>query len=176
MGGQLLEEVVAYAETSGCRRKFLLHYFGEEYDDSQCDKMCDNCRYPKEKHEVKNEVKTALEVILKLKEGYSTKVIVDFQMGKSSKEMTDFEFSKLEGYGSGVDKGEVFWYSILRQALLAGLLEKEIENYGVLKLTPSGKAYIQKPKSLKIPINRDFSKEKIEMTMRRVKWWRSMKF
>ncbi len=161
MGGQLLEEVVAYAETSGCRRKFLLHYFGEDYDDSHCGGNCDNCRYPKEKHEVKNEVKTALEVVMKLKEGYSTKVIVDFLMGKSSKEMTEYEFSKLEGYGSGIEKGEVFWYSILRQALLAGLLEKEIENYGVLKVTAAGKAYIQKPKSLKIPINRDFSQEKI---------------
>jgi ATP-dependent DNA helicase RecQ len=161
MGGQLLEEVVAYAETSGCRRKFLLHYFGEEYDDTNCGGMCDNCRYPKEKHEVKNEVKTALEVVLKLKEGYSTKVIVDFLMGKSSKEMNEFEFSKLEGYASGAEKGEVFWYSILRQALLAGLLEKEIENYGVLKVTPEGKAYIKKPKSLKIPINRDFSDEKL---------------
>ncbi|MDQ3015563.1 MAG: DNA helicase RecQ [Bacteroidota bacterium] len=162
MGGQLLEEVVAYAETSGCRRKFLLHYFGEEYDDSQCDGMCDNCRFPKEKHEVKNEVKTALEVVLRLKESYSTKVIVDFLVGKASKEMTEFEFNKLEGYGSGLDKGEVFWYSILRQALLAGLLEKEIENYGVLKVTVQGKSYIQKPKSLKIPINRDFSIEKTE--------------
>jgi ATP-dependent DNA helicase RecQ len=161
MGGQLLEEVVAYAETSGCRRKFLLHYFGEEYDDSNCGGMCDNCRYPKEKHEVKNEVKTALEVVMKLKEGYSTKVIVDFLMGKSSKEMNEFEFSKLEGYGSGMEKGDIFWYSILRQALLAGLMEKEIENYGVLKVTPSGTDYIQKPKSLKIPINRDFSQEKI---------------
>ncbi len=159
MGGQLLEEVVAYAETSGCRRKFLLHYFGEEYDDSQCDGMCDNCRFPKEKHEVKNEVKTALEVVLRLKESYSTKVIVDFLVGKASKEMIEFEFNKLEGYGSGIERGEVFWYSILRQALLAGLLEKEIENYGVLKVTASGKTYIQKPKSLKIPINRDFSIE-----------------
>jgi ATP-dependent DNA helicase RecQ len=161
MGGQLLEEVVAYAETSSCRRKFLLHYFGEEYDDGQCDGMCDNCRYPKEKHEVKNEVKTALEVVLKLKEGYSTKVIVDFLVGKASKEMTEFEFSKLEGYAAGAEKGDVFWYSILRQALLAGLLEKEIENYGVLKVTDLGKAYIKKPKSLKIPINRDFSDEKL---------------
>ncbi len=159
MGGQLLEEVVAYAETSGCRRKFLLHYFGEEYDDSQCDGMCDNCRFPKEKHEVKNEVKVALEVVLRLKESYSTKVIVDFLVGKGSKEMIEFEFNKLEGYGSGIEKGEVFWYSILRQALLAGLLEKEIENYGVLKVTAQGKTYIQKPKSLKIPINRDFSIE-----------------
>ncbi len=161
MGGQLLEEVVAYAETSSCRRKFLLHYFGEDFDESHCDGYCDNCRYPKEKHEVKNEVKTALEAVLKLKEGYSTKVIVDFLVGKSSKEMNEFEFSKLEGYGSGAEKGEVFWYSILRQALLAGLLEKEIENYGVLKVTESGKAYIKKPKSLKIPINRDFSDEKL---------------
>lgn len=161
MGGQLLEEVVAYAETSGCRRKFLLHYFGEEYDDKNCGGMCDNCRYPKEKHEVKNEVKAALEVVLRLKERYTTKLIVDFLMGKTTKEMTDFEFNKLAGYGSGTEKGEVFWYSILRQALLAGLLLKEIENYGVLKVTDAGKAYIQKPKSLKIPFNRDFSIEKI---------------
>lgn len=160
MGGQLLEEVVAYAETSGCRRKFLLHYFGEEFDDTSCDGMCDNCRYPKEKIEVKSEVKTALEAILTLKEGYTTKVIVDFLMGKSSKEMTEYEFSKLPGYGTGNEKGEVFWYSIIRQALLAGLLEKEIENYGVLKIPAAGKSYIQKPKSLKIPINRDFSIEK----------------
>ncbi|MEO6130333.1 MAG: DNA helicase RecQ, partial [Saprospiraceae bacterium] len=161
MGGQLLEEVVAYAETSGCRRKFLLHYFGEEYDDKQCEGNCDNCRFPKEKHEVKNEVKLALEVILKLKEGYSTKVIVDFMMGKSSKEMNEYAFNQLEGYGTGIEKGDVFWYSIVRQALLAGLLEKEIENYGVLKLTPAGKSYIQKPKSLMIPLNRDFSNEKL---------------
>ena len=161
MGGQLLEEVVAYAETSGCRRKFLLHYFGEEYDDHNCGGMCDNCRFPKEKHEVKNEVKKALEIVLRLKEGYTTKVMVDFLMGKSTKEMTEYEFDKLEGYGTGAEKGEVFWYSILRQALLAGLLQKEIENYGVLKVTPQGKNYIQKPKSLKIPMNRDFSVEKI---------------
>jgi superfamily II DNA helicase RecQ len=91
------------------------------------------------KHEVKNEVKAALEVVLKLKEGYSTKVIVDFLMGKSSKEMTDFEFSKLEGYGSGMEKGEVFWYSILRQAL-CGFTEKF--NYGVQGNAAGG--YIQK--------------------------------
>lgn len=161
MGGQLLEEVVAYAETSGCRRKFLLHYFGEGYDDGQCGGKCDNCRYPKEKHEVKNEIKKALEVVLRLKEGYSTKVIVDFLMGKSTKEMTEYGFNTLEGYGTGEAKGEVFWYSILRQALLAGLLEKSIENYGVLRVNKQGKDYIQKPKSLKIPLNRDFSIEKI---------------
>lgn len=159
MGGQLLEEVVAYAETSGCRRKFLLHYFGEDYNDDQCGGMCDNCRFPKEKHEVKSEVKSALEVILRLKEGYSTKVIVDFLMGKGSKEMIEFGFNKLDGYGTGTEKGDVFWYSILRQALLAGLLEKEIENYGVLKVTSQGHEYILKPKSLMIPINRDFSME-----------------
>lgn len=162
MGGQLLEEVVAYAETSGCRRKFLLHYFGEEYDDGQCDGNCDNCRFPKEKHEVKNEVKAALEVVLRLKEGYSTKVIVDFLMGKGTKEMTEYGFNLLEGYGTGAEKGEVFWYSICRQALLAGLLGKEIENYGVLHVTDLGKAYIEKPKSLKIPLNRDFSVEKVD--------------
>ncbi len=161
MGGQLLEEVVAYAETSGCRRKFLLHYFGEAYDDTNCGENCDNCRYPKEKHEVKQEVLAALEAVLKLKEGYSTKIIVDFLMGKSSKEMNDFEYSKLEGYGAGIEKGEVFWYSILRQALLAGFMSKEIENYGVLKLTKVGHAFIKKPKSFKIPINRDFSDEKL---------------
>lgn len=160
MGGQLLEEVVAYAETSGCRRKFLLHYFGEDYNDSNCGGMCDNCRFPKEKHEVKNEVKAALEDVLRLKERYSTKVIVDFLMGKGTKEMIEYGFNTLEGYGKGAEKGEVFWYSILRQALLAGLLSKEIENYGVLKVTDAGKAYIEKPKSLKIPINRDFSIEK----------------
>ncbi len=163
MGGQLLEEVVAYAETSGCRRKFLLHYFGEDYDDSNCDGHCDNCRYPKEKHEVKLEVKEALEAVLRLKEGYSTKVIVDFLMGKSSKEMTEYGFNTLEGYGGGKEKGEVFWYSILRQALLAGLLNKEIENYGVLKLTEKGKGFMKKPKSFKIPINRDFSEEKMNL-------------
>lgn len=157
LAGQLMEEIIAYSETSSCRRKFLLHYFGETFDDNNCQDKCDNCQYPKEKQEVTNEMHFALKVIRDLNENYGVKLIADFITGKSSKEIKTFNFDSKEDFGSGKEKGEIFWHSILRQAILHDLVYKEIEEYGLLRLTDQGRAYIEKPFKAEIPINRDFS-------------------
>lgn len=157
LSAQLMEEVIAYAETSSCRRKFLLHYFGEEYDDSTCSNMCDNCKYPKEKVEVGDHMRLALQCIEQLNENYTVKVLIEFVMGVASKEMKDFKFDKLPLFGKGSDKDELFWHTIFRQAILLDLIYKEIEQYGLLKLTDKGRAFIKKPESVMIPLNRDFS-------------------
>ncbi|MBK9255011.1 MAG: RecQ family ATP-dependent DNA helicase [Saprospiraceae bacterium] len=157
LSAQLMEEVIAYAETSSCRRQFLLHYFGEEYNDDRCNNMCDNCKHPKQKEEVKDQMKLALQVIEQLNENYTVKILVEFVTGKLSKDMKDFKFDKLPLFGKGVDKDELFWHSIFRQAILNDLLFKEIEQYGILKLTDKGKAFIKNPHSIMIPLNRDFT-------------------
>ena len=157
LSAQLMEEVIAYAETSTCRRKFLLHYFGEEYDVVNCGNMCDNCKHPKQKEEVKDEMKLALQVVTQLNENYTVKILVEFITGKMSKEMKDFKFDKLPLFGSGSSKDELFWHTIFRQAILYNLLYKEIEQYGILKITDDGKKFIKHPESILIPLNRDFT-------------------
>ena len=163
LGGQLLEEVVAYSETSACRRKFLLHYFGEEFDDQNCDNMCDNCKHPKEKVEVQNDMVAVLKTVALLKENYGIKVISDFMNGTMSKEIRQFEYNKLEGFGTGKDQGEIYWHSIIRQAILNGFLYKEIEQYGLLKMTDAGHDFIANPYSIQIPINHDYSDAALEV-------------
>lgn len=157
LGAQLMEEIIAYTETSACRRKFLLHYFGEEYTEDKCNNKCDNCRYPKEKVSVVKEMKVAIEAILQLNEKYTIKTLVEFITGKSTKEMKDFKFDKLPLFGAGKEKGELFWHSIFRHAILNNLVLKEIEQYGVLKVSELGHKFIKKPYEISIPINRDFS-------------------
>jgi len=157
LGTQLMEEMIAYAETSTCRRTFLLHYFGESYDERNCQCMCDNCKNPKEKIEAQSEMHAALKAVDLLKENFGIKVIVDFLVGKKGKEVLDFNFDKLEGYGRGKEKGEIFWHSILRQAILQGYLYKEIEQYGILKMTDQGRNFIDKPHSVQITLNHDYS-------------------
>lgn len=105
--------------------------------------MCDNCKYPKQKEEVKDEMKLALQVIQQLNENYTVKILVEFVVGKSSKEMKDFKFDKLPLFGAGVAKDELFWHTIFRQAILHDLLYKEIEQYGILKITDDGKKFIK---------------------------------
>ncbi|MEM8528434.1 MAG: DNA helicase RecQ [Bacteroidota bacterium] len=156
MGMQLMDEVTAYAETTACRRKFLLHYFGEEYDDSKCDNMCDNCRYPKEKIEVQAEIHQAINSVLALEENYGIKTLVDFSKGKSTKQMKDFKFDKKPLFGVGKDKDDNFWFSIYRQALLQGLLRKDIESYGLLKVTNKGRDFLENPYDFFISLNQDF--------------------
>ncbi|MFN8339540.1 MAG: DNA helicase RecQ [Saprospiraceae bacterium] len=157
LSAQLMDEVIAYAETNTCRRKFLLHYFGEEYDDSKCTNMCDNCKFPKQKEEVQSEMKLALQVVQQLNENYTIKILVEFITGKLSKEMKDFKFDKLPLFGTGAAKDELFWHTIFRQAVLHDFLFKEIEQYGILKLSEDGKKFIKHPESVKIPLNRDFT-------------------
>lgn len=157
LSAQLMDEVIAYAETNTCRRKFLLHYFGEEYDDSKCTNMCDNCKFPKQKEEVQSEMKLALQVVQQLNENYTIKILVEFITGKLSKEMKDFKFDKLPLFGAGSAKDELFWHTIFRQAVLHDYLYKEIEQYGILKLSDEGKKFIKHPVSVMIPLNRDFT-------------------
>ena len=154
---QLMDEIIAYSETSACRRKFLLHYFGEQYDDADCEKMCDNCKNPPKKQEVKDEMQLALKNIVTLNQGYGVKIIADFIKGVNSKEIKEYNFNKNEMFASGQDKELLFWHSILRQAILHNLIYKDIEKYGLLKLTDAGKEYIKNPTSIQIPINRDYS-------------------
>jgi len=156
MGALLMHEVTAYAETSSCRRKFLLHYFGEEYDDSNCGGKCDNCKYPKEKIEVSKEMQQAFNAILSLNENYDIKMVVDYIVGTSTQSIQQYGFNKLELFGVGKDQGETFWHSIIRNALLTNLLLKDIEQYGVLKLSEAGHAYLDKPYEIEIAINRAF--------------------
>jgi ATP-dependent DNA helicase RecQ len=157
MGALLMQEMTAYSETTSCRRRFLLHYFGENYDERKCNNMCDNCRHPKDKVEVKEEMQLALEAIVELKENFTMKTLIDFVLGNNTKEMKDFEYHKLELFGDGKDKGEIFWQSIYQQALLANLIYKDIEQYGILKMTEAGHEFVKSPKSFQIAINRDYS-------------------
>lgn len=163
MGAQLMQEVMAYAETTACRRRFLLHYFGEHYDDSNCGDMCDNCRYPKQKIEVQTELQQILSAVSQLDENYGIKTIVEFIMGEETKEMKDYKFHKKQLFGAGKDKDESFWGSILRQALLNDFIYKDIESYGTLKLTQKGRDYIKKPYSFQISLNHNYEKEPVDL-------------
>ena len=159
MGAQLMQEVMAYSETTACRRRFLLHYFGEEYDEENCNKMCDNCRHPKERQEVREQVVQALKAVKQLDENYPLKTMIQFVLGRETKQMLDYEFDKRAGFGVGKEQGEVFWSSVFRQALLNNLIRKDIESYGLIKMTEAGEAFLRKPRSFEIPIDHDFEKE-----------------
>lgn len=162
MGVQLMQEVMAYAETTACRRRFLLHYFGEEYNEDNCNKMCDNCRHPKEKVEVKEEVLIALKAVVQLDENYGIKTLIDFIKGKGTKEIKDFRFDQRAGFGAGKDKDDTFWSSVIRQALLNNLIYKDVETYGLIKMHPAGHAFIAAPTSFEIPIDHNYEAEMAE--------------
>ena len=162
MGAQLLQEIMAFSETASCRRKFLLHYFGEEFDDSQCESMCDNCKNPKEKIEVQEYLHQALRAVEVLNENFKIKSISEFLIGSDTKEMNDFKFNELDLFGIGKDKDQHFWNSLLRQALLQSHLYKDIENYGLLRLTAKGKEFIDKPSPFFMTLNHEY-KDVIEV-------------
>jgi ATP-dependent DNA helicase RecQ len=156
MGAQLLEEIIAYCETGSCRRTFLMHYFGEEFKEEQCSDLCDNCKTPKEKLSVKEEMKIALGIIQELNEKHVLKLLVEFAIGRETKELKDFRYTSRNLFGALKGKDELFIYSLFRQSLLYDLTYKEIEEYGVIKLTDKGKAFINKPHEVLIPINHDY--------------------
>ena len=158
MSAQLMQEIMAYAETTACRRKFLLHYFGEEYDDDNCNEMCDNCRHPKEKIEVQEQMHQALVSVESLNENYGIKSLIDFILGKPTKEMVDFKHNQLPLYGAGKDQDEVFWSSVFRRGLLGNFVYKDIENYGLFRLTDKGRAFIKKPRPVQISLNHNYDK------------------
>ena len=160
IGRQLLVETAAYAETSVCRRKMLLHYFGEVYPKDNCGN-CDNCLHPKAEIEAKDQLVTALTAILAIKENFRADYVIDFIIGKETDEILAHHHEELDSFGSGADEDEKIWNPVIRQALIAGYLKKEVENYGLLKVTSAGKKFIKSPHSFMIVKDAEFSEEDI---------------
>lgn len=158
MGAQLIGETVAYAESAICRRKVLLHYFGEEYDDHKCNNMCDNCLHPKDKIEVKDTVFTVLEAIRQLKEMFGIDYVINVVLGRTNTQIQAYKHDRLKCFSMGAhfQMDEHFWESLVRQMMVEGLIRKDIEEYGLLKLTDKGKAFLKKPYSLKLSLNHKF--------------------
>ncbi len=149
IGRQLLQETAAYAETSVCRRKMLLHYFGEQYDKDNCGN-CDNCLHPKTKIEGMNQLVIVLKAIIALKENFRSDYLIDFIMGHETEEIIAHKHQDHELFGMGEDEEEKIWNPVIRQALIAGYIRKEVENYGLLKITASGKRFLKNPQSFMI--------------------------
>ncbi len=155
IGRQLLQETAAYAETSVCRRKMLLHYFGETYDKDNCHN-CDNCLHPKKKIEAGRELAIALRAISAIKENFRSDYVINFILGRETDEILAHKHNELEEFGSGEDEDEKVWAPLLRQALIAGYLKKEVENYGLLKITAAGRKFISSPQSFMIVEDQEF--------------------
>jgi ATP-dependent DNA helicase RecQ len=158
IGKQLLQETAAYAESCVCRRKLLLHYFGEEYHQENCGN-CDNCLHPKEKREGKDALLIILKAVVAIKEAFQQPYLIDFVKGRSTDEIVSHKHDQLEEFGSGEDEYPKIWNPVIRQALIAGYLDKEVENYGVLKITPAGRKFIKNPTSFMIVEDNDFSEQ-----------------
>ena len=159
IGKQMLTETAAFAETSSCRRKFLLHYFGEEFDAQRCNGMCDNCRHPRQSFDAMEDLSLALKAVAEIKEKHKIKDVVNVVMGTLTSVAKTYKHNVLSTWGEGVehDKDEKFWQAVLRQAIVNGFLLKDIENYGLLKLTDKGRAYMKKPVSIKFTRDHDFA-------------------
>ncbi len=155
---ELLFETVAYAESSVCRHKLLLHYFGEEYTKDNCG-ACDNCLNPKEKFEGKDDIRLVLKTVEHTKQQFKAKIIADLIAGVKSGDIKSIKLDKNEMFGKGSEKDSKYWFMVVRQALINRLLEKEIENYGILKLTQKGKEFIQKPYSILIAKDHDYDSD-----------------
>jgi ATP-dependent DNA helicase RecQ len=156
IGKQLLLETVSYAESSVCRRKLLLHYFGEEYLKENCE-ACDNCLHPKSQFEGNEAVINVLETILAVKEKFKADHIANILSGKVTSAIKSYKHHKLEFFGIGEDKDEKFWNMVIRQALIAKFLTKDIENYGLLKLTEKGMGFLENPTSFMLAEDHDYA-------------------
>ena len=156
MARQLVQEMVSYAESSACRRMNILRYFGEDYTEPNCGN-CDNCTHPKPQVEATDEMAFALETITAMKQAFKPKDIIDVLMGRSSSTIRTYELDQLEQYGGGTDHDDLFWRAVLRQGVFENLLVKDIEKYGVLKLTTAGNKYIKKPYSIMVTPDHDYS-------------------
>jgi ATP-dependent DNA helicase RecQ len=156
IGKQLLLETVSYAESSVCRRKLLLHYFGEEYLKENCE-ACDNCLHPKSQFEGNEAVVSVLETVLAVKEKFKADHIANILSGKVTSAIKSYKHHKLEFFGIGEDKDEKFWNMVIRQALIAKFLTKDIENYGLLKLTEKGMEFLENPTSFMLAEDHDYA-------------------
>ena len=156
IGKQLLQETAAYAESSVCRRKLLLHYFGETYDKDNC-QNCDNCLHPKERIEASAALVVVLKAVLAVKENFRTPYIIDFIKGRRTDDIVSHSHDKLEEFGSGEDMDEKLWNPVIRHAMLAGFLKKDVESYGLLKVTAAGKRYLKDPSPFMVVKDADFN-------------------
>jgi len=157
MGGQLISETLAYVESGVCRRKLLLHYFGEEYTQENCGN-CDNCINPKEKLEVKDSVKITLDAINELDERFGIDYVVNIILGRSNPQIQTFRHEKLKSFGKGLimKMDANFWNSLIRQMMLEGMIRKDIEEYGLLKITEKGQKFLKKPYSIMVALNHQY--------------------
>ena len=165
IGKELLLETAAYAESSVCRRKLLLHYFGEVYTQDNCEN-CDNCLNPKRQVEAKDLLYAVLETVLALKEKFKTDHVIDVLLGKETSEVVSYQHDELDVFGSGTDQDEKTWNAVIRQALISRYIDKDIENYGLLKITQGGRDFLQNPVSFKVIEDNDFDDAEEEITMR----------
>ncbi len=162
IGKQLLQETAAYAESSVCRRKMLLHYFGEEYEPDNCG-SCDNCLHPKVKVEAKEALLIVLKAIVAIKEDFRTDYVIDFVEGKEgNNDIIAHKHNELEEFGAGEDMDNKLWNPVIRQALISGFIKKDVENYGILKLTAAGKKFLKSPTSFMIVLDNEFNEEEEE--------------
>jgi len=159
IGKQMLSETASFAETSSCRRKFILHYFGEEFNEVLCNEMCDNCRHPKQRFEAQEDLELAIECVTESKEKHKVKDIINILTGTLTATGKSYKHDALECWGKGVehDKDDKFWNAVLRQAIVNGFFSKDIENYGLVKITDKGKEFLKKPYSIKFTRDNDFS-------------------
>lgn len=156
IGGLLIAETAAFAESGQCRRKLLLHYFGENFNDKDCNGMCDNCAHPKPKHDVTEAVTTALSALKSLNGEFSMTHVVNFIIGKKIDSIKDYQHDKLPMFGAGKDHDKVFWKSVMRLALVNGYLNKNIEKYGLLSVSEQGMEYLAKPVRHEMSVDTEF--------------------
>jgi len=164
IGNQLLLETQAYAESSVCRRKLLLHYFGEEYTEENCG-CCDNCMKPRKFIEGQELLSLVLETILTVKEKFKAEHIVDILKGNETSDVKSYQHDELENFGAASDEDEKLLQAVIRQAMIAGFISKEIENYGLLKVTATGKSYLKKPQPFPIVKDNEFDEDEEEATV-----------
>lgn len=157
MGFQLLQDVMNYSETSACRRLYLLNYFGENYQANSCGDMCDNCKYPKEKIQLTEEFKNLLDAVNTLEERFDSRVLIDFITGKISPKVKDYNLAGLKMFGFGKDQSTTLWSTVVNQSILKGLLFKDIESYGVLKLSEAGREFINNPFPVEVALNSTYA-------------------
>lgn len=164
IGTQILKEVIDYTESSVCRRKQILHYFGENFNETGCNSMCDNCRHPKKYFDAEAPLLKALTLIRDLGEKFDDQYVINIMLGIENSLVASYEHSKLEVFGSGKEDGEILWKSLMRQIVLHNFVQKDIDNYGLLKLTKFGNSFIENPYSIKFILNylMDVAEDEVE--------------
>ena len=161
IGRQLLQETAAYAESSVCRRKMLLHYFGEEYPKDNCG-MCDNCVHPKQRIDAEKQLAIVLRAVGVLKENFKQEYLIDFVKGRATDDIRIHHHDELEEFGEGENEDPKIWNPVICQGLLNGYMRKDIESYGILKLTAAGKRYLKSPKPFQVVMDAEFKDEDYE--------------